>query len=82
MCSPSDNVNPMLVFETKSGDLTVTRKKEGYIMDFPLNPPTQQVQNKSRNTVGQMKKCQKHTFKFFLEVWLSFKNLTLLFCAI
>ncbi|XP_013857303.1 phenazine biosynthesis-like domain-containing protein 1 [Austrofundulus limnaeus] len=36
------NVNPRLVFETKSGDLTVTQKKDGYIMDFPLNPPTQQ----------------------------------------
>uniref|UniRef100_A0A3Q2VAU5 Phenazine biosynthesis-like domain-containing protein 1 n=1 Tax=Haplochromis burtoni TaxID=8153 RepID=A0A3Q2VAU5_HAPBU len=34
------NVNPTLVFETKSGDLSVTQKEEGYIMDFPLNPPT------------------------------------------
>ncbi|KAM9409214.1 phenazine biosynthesis-like domain-containing protein [Pholidichthys leucotaenia] len=34
------NINPTLVFETKSGDLTVTQKEEGYVMDFPLNPPT------------------------------------------
>ncbi|XP_017274120.1 phenazine biosynthesis-like domain-containing protein 1 [Kryptolebias marmoratus] len=36
------NVNPTLVFETRSGDLAVTRKKDGYIMDFPLNPPTKE----------------------------------------
>ncbi|KAF0043315.1 hypothetical protein F2P81_004652 [Scophthalmus maximus] len=39
----SENVNPVLVFETKSGDLAVTKQGEGYIMDFPLNPPTQEV---------------------------------------
>lgn len=39
-----ENVNPVLVFETKSGDLAVTKQGEGYIMDFPLNPPTQEVQ--------------------------------------
>lgn len=42
-CFPSDNINPTLVFETKSGPLAVTKKREGYIMDFPLNPPTKQV---------------------------------------
>ncbi|MEQ2314788.1 hypothetical protein AMECASPLE_015685 [Ameca splendens] len=37
-----NNVNPMVVFETRSGALAVTKKKEGYIMDFPLNPPTKE----------------------------------------
>lgn len=36
------NVNPKLVFETKSGDLAVAQQGEGYVMDFPLNPPIQQ----------------------------------------
>lgn len=39
----SENVNPNLVFETRSGDLAVTQQGEGYVMDFPLNPPTQEV---------------------------------------
>lgn len=39
----SENVNPKLVFETRSGDLAVTQQGEGYVMDFPLNPPTQEV---------------------------------------
>ncbi|TNN56267.1 Phenazine biosynthesis-like domain-containing protein [Liparis tanakae] len=39
------NVNPKVVFETRSGDLTVTEQGEGYVMDFPLNPPTQQDAN-------------------------------------
>ncbi len=47
----------MLVFETKSGDLAVAKQGEGYIMDFPLNPPTQQVQYVVRlahqNVTGQ-----------------------------
>lgn len=38
---PSENINPMLVFETRSGDLAVVRQGDGYVMDFPLNPPTQ-----------------------------------------
>ncbi|PWA17239.1 hypothetical protein CCH79_00010521 [Gambusia affinis] len=37
-----NNVNPTLVFETRSGDLGVSKRKEGYIMDFPLNPPTKE----------------------------------------
>ncbi|KAF7212611.1 phenazine biosynthesis-like protein domain containing [Nothobranchius furzeri] len=36
------NINPTLVFETRSGDLAVSKKKDGYLMDFPLNPPTTQ----------------------------------------
>lgn len=39
-----ENVNPVLVFETLSGDLAVTKQSNGYIMDFPLNPPSEQVQ--------------------------------------
>uniref|UniRef100_A0A3P9NXX6 Phenazine biosynthesis like protein domain containing n=1 Tax=Poecilia reticulata TaxID=8081 RepID=A0A3P9NXX6_POERE len=38
-----NNVNPAVVFETRSGDLGVSKRKEGYIMDFPLNPPTKEV---------------------------------------
>ncbi|XP_027871341.1 phenazine biosynthesis-like domain-containing protein 1 isoform X1 [Xiphophorus couchianus] len=37
-----NNVNPTLVFETRSGDLGVSKRKEGYVMDFPLNPPTKE----------------------------------------
>uniref|UniRef100_A0A3P8R3S7 Phenazine biosynthesis like protein domain containing n=1 Tax=Astatotilapia calliptera TaxID=8154 RepID=A0A3P8R3S7_ASTCA len=45
------NVNPTLVFETKSGDLSVTQKEEGYIMDFPLNPPTRVDPNDFKDTI-------------------------------
>lgn len=38
-----ENENPALVFETRSGELFVTKQGERYIMDFPLNPPTQEV---------------------------------------
>ncbi|XP_028258297.1 phenazine biosynthesis-like domain-containing protein [Parambassis ranga] len=41
LCQYKKNINPMLVFETRSGDLAVVRQGEGYVMDFPLNPPTQ-----------------------------------------
>lgn len=34
----------MLVFETRSGDLFVTQQEKGYAMDFPLSPPTKEVQ--------------------------------------
>lgn len=44
LCS-SENVNPTLVFETRSGDLAVIQQGEEYVMDFPLNPPTEQVQS-------------------------------------
>uniref|UniRef100_A0A3Q3L0L8 Phenazine biosynthesis like protein domain containing n=1 Tax=Labrus bergylta TaxID=56723 RepID=A0A3Q3L0L8_9LABR len=37
------NENSVLVFETRSGDLAVTQQGERYIMDFPLNPPAQEV---------------------------------------
>lgn len=39
-----ENENPTVVFETRSGDLFVTQQGEGFVMDFPLNPPTQEVQ--------------------------------------
>ncbi|XP_033479677.1 phenazine biosynthesis-like domain-containing protein 1 isoform X1 [Epinephelus lanceolatus] len=45
------NVNPKLVFETRSGDLAVTQQGEGYLMDFPLNPPTQQDPNDFRDII-------------------------------
>ncbi|KAK2854169.1 hypothetical protein Q5P01_006830 [Channa striata] len=46
-----ENVNPVLVFETRSGDLAVTRQGEGYVMDFPLNPPTRQDPNEFRDVI-------------------------------
>ncbi|XP_074469143.1 phenazine biosynthesis-like domain-containing protein 1 isoform X2 [Sebastes fasciatus] len=45
------NVNPKLVFETKSGDLAVIQQGEGYVMDFPLNPPTQEDANEFRDLI-------------------------------
>ncbi|XP_038557239.1 phenazine biosynthesis-like domain-containing protein 1 [Micropterus salmoides] len=45
------NVNPTLVFETKSGDLAVAQLGEGYIMDFPLNPPTQEEPNEFNDVI-------------------------------
>uniref|UniRef100_A0A673GHH2 Phenazine biosynthesis-like domain-containing protein n=1 Tax=Sinocyclocheilus rhinocerous TaxID=307959 RepID=A0A673GHH2_9TELE len=36
------NVNPVLVFETMSGDLYVRQHEESLIMDFPLNKPNPQ----------------------------------------
>ncbi|XP_075880312.1 phenazine biosynthesis-like domain-containing protein 1 [Nelusetta ayraudi] len=36
------NVNPTVVFETKSGDLAVSKQGDGYVMDFPANPPVQE----------------------------------------
>ncbi|KAJ4947365.1 hypothetical protein JOQ06_009401 [Pogonophryne albipinna] len=44
-----ENVNPKLVFETRSGDLAVTQRGEGYVMDFPLNPPTKQDANEFKD---------------------------------
>lgn len=35
-----NNVNTKLVFETRSGELCVTRCGEGCVMDLPLNPPS------------------------------------------
>ncbi|XP_056134074.1 phenazine biosynthesis-like domain-containing protein 1 isoform X2 [Lampris incognitus] len=37
------NMNPTVVFETRSGDLSVTRCGEQIVMDFPLNPPTREA---------------------------------------
>ncbi|XP_047437502.1 phenazine biosynthesis-like domain-containing protein 1 [Mugil cephalus] len=45
------NVNPTLVFETRSGELSVTQQGEGYVMDFPLNPPTQEDPNEFRDII-------------------------------
>lgn len=46
-----NNINTTLVFETRSGDLCVTRSGDGYVMDFPLNPPTEQDPNEFRDTI-------------------------------
>ncbi|XP_028298882.1 phenazine biosynthesis-like domain-containing protein 1 [Gouania willdenowi] len=46
-----NNINPTVVFETKSGDLLVTQQEGGYVMDFPLNPPTQQNPEEFRDIV-------------------------------
>ncbi|XP_076012129.1 phenazine biosynthesis-like domain-containing protein 1 [Genypterus blacodes] len=45
------NVNPTLVFETKSGELSVIQCGERFIMDFPLNPPTKQDSNEFRDII-------------------------------
>ncbi|XP_014827596.1 PREDICTED: phenazine biosynthesis-like domain-containing protein [Poecilia mexicana] len=46
-----NNVNPTVVFETRSGDLGVSKRKEGYIMDFPLNPPTKKDHNDFKDVI-------------------------------
>lgn len=46
-----NNVNPTVVFETLSGDLSVTKKGDGYVMDFPLNPPAQEDPNAFRDII-------------------------------
>ncbi|XP_071369263.1 phenazine biosynthesis-like domain-containing protein 1 isoform X2 [Centroberyx affinis] len=45
------NVNPTVTFETKSGELCVTQRGEGIVMDFPLNPPTRQDPNEFRDFI-------------------------------
>ncbi|XP_060923796.1 phenazine biosynthesis-like domain-containing protein [Limanda limanda] len=45
------NVNPVVVFETSSGDLAVTKQSKGYVMDFPLNPPTQEDPSEFRDII-------------------------------
>lgn len=39
----TENVNPVLAFETMSGELYVRQHEESLIMDFPLNKPNPQV---------------------------------------
>ncbi|XP_030017267.1 phenazine biosynthesis-like domain-containing protein 1 [Sphaeramia orbicularis] len=46
-----NNVNSKLVFESRSGDLCVIRKGDGYVMDFPLNPPTEQDPKEFSDTI-------------------------------
>ncbi|XP_051772091.1 phenazine biosynthesis-like domain-containing protein isoform X2 [Ctenopharyngodon idella] len=43
------NVNPVLVFETMSGELHVCQHEESLIMDFPLNKPKPQKQHEIKN---------------------------------
>uniref|UniRef100_A0A3Q1JJG3 Phenazine biosynthesis like protein domain containing n=1 Tax=Anabas testudineus TaxID=64144 RepID=A0A3Q1JJG3_ANATE len=45
------NINPVLVFETRSGDLSVTRQGESYVMDFPLNPPIKENPNDFKDVI-------------------------------
>ncbi|XP_029933495.1 phenazine biosynthesis-like domain-containing protein [Myripristis murdjan] len=45
------NVNPMLVFETLSGDLSVIQQGESIVMDFPLNPPTREDPREFRDII-------------------------------
>ncbi|XP_041839192.1 phenazine biosynthesis-like domain-containing protein 1 [Melanotaenia boesemani] len=45
------NKNPKLVFETRSGDLAVTQRGNEYVLDFPLNPPTQEDPNEFRDII-------------------------------
>lgn len=46
-----NNINPTVVFETRSGDLLVTHHREGFVMDFPLNSPTQEDPNGFRDII-------------------------------
>ncbi|XP_051800972.1 phenazine biosynthesis-like domain-containing protein isoform X2 [Acanthochromis polyacanthus] len=46
-----NNVNHTVVFETLSGDLAVTKKGDGYVMDFPLSPPAQEDPNAFRDII-------------------------------
>ncbi|XP_051772092.1 phenazine biosynthesis-like domain-containing protein [Ctenopharyngodon idella] len=43
------NVNPVVVFETMSGELHVRQHEESLIMDFPLNKPKPQVQHEIKD---------------------------------
>lgn len=65
-----ENVNPTLVFETRSGDLAVTRQGEGYVMDFPLNPPTQEVCGQMNTSTSQdqtiLANTSYYSFKLFV----------------
>ncbi|XP_054626075.1 phenazine biosynthesis-like domain-containing protein 1 isoform X1 [Dunckerocampus dactyliophorus] len=45
------NVNSAVVFETKSGDLSVLQQGEDLVMDFPLNPPTKQDPDHFRHLI-------------------------------
>lgn len=45
------NVNPEVVFETKSGDLAVTQQGEEYLMNFPLNSSIQQDPSEFRDII-------------------------------
>nr|XP_057945637.1 phenazine biosynthesis-like domain-containing protein isoform X2 [Doryrhamphus excisus] len=45
------NVNSAVVFETKSGDLSVVQQGEDLVMDFPLNPPTKQDPDDFRHLI-------------------------------
>ncbi|XP_017571293.1 phenazine biosynthesis-like domain-containing protein 1 isoform X1 [Pygocentrus nattereri] len=44
-----ENTNPVVVFETLSGELRVRQHGESLVMDFPLNKPEVQDRNKHKN---------------------------------
>ncbi|XP_055027214.2 phenazine biosynthesis-like domain-containing protein [Misgurnus anguillicaudatus] len=44
-----NNVNPVVVFETLSGELCVRQNEESIIMDFPLNKPKIQAQHEVKD---------------------------------
>lgn len=52
-----ENVNHTLVFETRSGDLAVSMQEAGYLMDFPLNTPVQQVGYSFTNSCKKQGTC-------------------------
>ncbi|XP_028999314.1 phenazine biosynthesis-like domain-containing protein 2 [Betta splendens] len=47
------NTNSTVVFETRSGALSVSRQGRGYVMDFPLSPPTEQDPNDFRDVIKE-----------------------------
>ncbi|KAG7482722.1 phenazine biosynthesis-like domain-containing protein [Solea senegalensis] len=52
------NENPVVVFETRGGDLAVSQRGDSYIMDFPLNPPMKQDPNEFSDTIKVSKILQ------------------------
>lgn len=73
-----ENVNPTLVFETKSGDLAVTRQGDGYVMDFPLNPPTKEVCGRTNTFMSQENASPiNNSFKYSLNTLCQDMSFTL-----
>ncbi|XP_050982226.1 phenazine biosynthesis-like domain-containing protein isoform X2 [Labeo rohita] len=67
------NVNPVLVFETMSGELYVRQHEESLIMDFPLNTPNPQDQHEIKDllkaAVGDLpihEVCYNPTIKYLM----------------
>ncbi|RXN27783.1 phenazine biosynthesis-like domain-containing [Labeo rohita] len=67
------NVNPVIVFETMSGELYVRQHEESLIMDFPLNTPNPQDQHEFKDllkaAVGDLpihEVCYNPTIKYLM----------------